>query len=102
MSLICSASAMRALHQVLVCTRVEAYQGRDPKMLGDVIDTAGYLVAILQNSEGRPESECLAEFRAFLQELEERFPGYGGLVTAFDTDPQAAATHEKRLVTASA
>ena len=93
---------MRALHRVLVCTRVEAYQGRDPKILGDVIDTAEYLVAVLQNSGGRPEGECLAEFRAFLQELEERFPGYGGLVTAFDTDPQAVATQEKQLATASA
>ena len=102
MSLICSASAMRALHRVLVCTRFEAYEGRDPKILGDVMDTAEYLVAILQNSEGRPEGECLAEFRAFLQELEERFPGYGGLVTAFDTDPQAAAAQERRLALASA
>lgn len=100
MSLICSANAMRALHRVLVCTRFEAYEGRDPKSLGDVMDTAEYLVAILQNHEGRPEGECLAEFRAFLQELEERFPGYDGLVAAFDTDPQAAV-QERPLAMAS-
>ena len=54
------------------------------------MDTAEYLVAILQNHKGRPEGECLAEFRAFLQHLEANFPGYDGLVAAFDVDPQAA------------
>lgn len=102
MSLICSADALRALHRVLVCTRFEAYEGRDPKTLGDVMDTAEYLVALLQNYEGRSEGECLAEFRAFLQDLETRFPGYGGLVAAFDADPQAGAGHERPLVAASA
>jgi len=88
MSLICSADALRALHRVLVCTRFEAYEGRDSKTLGDVMDVAEYLVALLQNHEGRAESECLADFRAFLQDLETRFPGYDGLVAAFDSDPQ--------------
>lgn len=102
MSLICSADALRALHRVLICTRFEAYEGRDPKTLGDVMDTAEYLVGILQNHEGRPKDECLAEFRAFLQDLEMRFPGYGSLVAAFDTDPQAEAKQERPLVAASA
>jgi len=66
MNLICSANALRALHRVLICTRFEAYEGRDSKTLGDVMDRAEYLVAVLQNHEGRPEAECLAEFRAFL------------------------------------
>jgi len=91
---------MRALHRVLVCTRFEAYEGRDSKTLGNVMDTAEYLVAILQNYEGRPEGECLAEFRAFLQDLESRSPGYDGLVAAFDNDPQAAA-QERPLAMAS-
>ena len=90
MSLICSADALRALHRVLICTRFEAHEGRDSKTLGDVMDTAEYLVSLLQNHEGRSEAECLAEFRVSLQDLEARFPGYGGLVAAFDTDPQVA------------
>ena len=101
MSLICSADALRALHRVLVCTRFEAYEGRDPKTLGDVMDTAEYLVAILQNHEGRLETECLAEFRAFLEDLERRFSGYSGLVAAFDADPQAMAKQERPFATAS-
>lgn len=94
---------MRALHRVLVCTRFEAYEayeGCDLKTLGDVMDAAEYLVAILQNHEGRSEGECLAEFRAFLQDLEAHSPGYDGLVAAFDTDPQAAV-QEKTLAMAS-
>lgn len=88
MSLICSANALRALHRVLVCTRFEAYESCDSKTLGDVMDVAEYLVALLQNHEGRSESECLTEFRAFLEDLERRFPGYNGLMAAFDNAPQ--------------
>ncbi len=70
-------------------------------------DPAEDLVALLQNHEGRPEAQCLAEFRAFLQDLEMRFPGYGGLVAgglvaAFDTDSQAEAKQERPLVAAGA
>lgn len=85
MSLICSANALQALHRVLVCTRFEAYEGCAPKMLGDVMDSAEYLVALLQNYEGRPEDEALAEFRAVLLDIETLFPGYGGLLAAFDS-----------------
>ncbi len=80
---------MRGLHRVLVCARFEAYEGCAPKTLGDVMDVAEYLVALLQNHEGRTEIDCLSEFRAFLQDLETRFPDYDGLVAAFDNDPQA-------------
>jgi hypothetical protein len=100
MSLICSANALRALHRVLVCSRFEAYEDCDPKTLGDVMDCAEYLVALLQNHEGRTEEECLAEFRAVLQDIEARFPGYEGLLTVFDTDTQIAL--EKVFATASA
>ena len=101
MNLICSAKAMHALHRVLVCTRFGSYEGRDPKTLGDVMDVAEYLVAILQNHEGRPEAECLAEFRTYLQDLETRFPGYDGLIAAFDTDPQAAKQERPLAMTGS-
>lgn len=90
MRLICSAEALRALHRLLVCARFEAYEGCDSKTLGDVMEHAEYLVAILQNHEGRTEKECLTEFRAYLCDLETRFPGYEGLLAAFDTEPQAA------------
>ena len=93
---------MCALHRVLICTRFEAYEGRDPKTLGDVMDAAEYLVAILQNHEGRPEDECLAEFRAYLHDLEARFPGYSGLVAAFDADPQAEVRQIRPLAMTSA
>ncbi len=102
MSLICSADALRALHRVLVCTRFEAYEGRDSKTLGDVMDVAEYLVALLQNHEERAEAECLADFRAFLQDLETRFPGYDGLMAVFDADPQAGPGKERPLVAAGA
>ena len=89
MSLICSANALQALHRVLICSRFEAYEGRDPKTLGDVMDSAEYLVALLQNHEGRTESETLAEFRAVLLDIETRFPGYDGLLAAFDSAQNA-------------
>lgn len=95
MSLICSANALQALHRVLVCTRFEAYEGCAPKTLGDVMDSAEYLVALLQNHEERTETETLAEFRAVLLDIETRFPGYSGLLAAFDSaqtaSPLAAA-----------
>ena len=95
MSLICSANALHALHRVLVCTRFEAYEGCAPKTLSDVMDSAEYLVALLQNHEGRTENETLAEFRAVLLDIETRFPGYDGLLAAFDgvqnASPLAAA-----------
>ena len=100
MSLICSAKALRALHRVLICSRFEAYEGRESNTLGDVMDSAEYLVALLQNHEGRPEEECLIEFRAVLQDIEARFNGYKGLLAVFDADTQAAS--EKVLATASA
>ena len=92
MSLICSANALQALHRVLVCARFEAYEGCAPKTLGDVMDSAEYLVALLQNHEGRTESETLAEFRNVLLDIETRFSGYGGLLAAFDSAPAAHAS----------
>ena len=87
MSLICSANTLRALHRVLVCTRFEAYEGCEAKTLGDVMDSAEYLVALLQNHEGRPEQECLTEFHAVLQDIEARFAGFDGLLAAFEAVP---------------
>ena len=96
--MICSANALEALHRVLVCTRSEAYEGCAPKTPGDVMDSAEYLVALLQNHEGRTEDEALAEFRAVLLDIETRFPGYGGLLAAFDgartVPPPLAAAHK--------
>jgi hypothetical protein len=89
MSVICSDSTLRALHRVLVCARFESYAGRDPKTIGDVMDVAEYLVALIRNQEGRSEAECLAEFRLGLQDIETRFAGFEGLVAAFDAGPQA-------------
>lgn len=90
MSLICSANALQALHRVLVCTRFEAYEGCTPKTLRDVMDSAEYLVALLQNHEERTEDETLAEFRAVLLDIETRFSGYDGLLAAFDGTQNAA------------
>lgn len=98
MSLICSANALRALHRVLICTRFEAYEGCPSKTLGDVTDSTEYLVALLQNHEGRPEQVCLNEFRSVLADIEARFSGYEGLTAVFDADGQVAS--EKQLVTA--
>lgn len=100
MSLICSANALRALHRVLVCSRFEAYEGCKPKTLGDVMESAEYLVALLQNHEGRTGEECLTEFRAVLQDIETRFDGYEGLLSVFDADNQTAL--EKVFAAASA
>ena len=100
MSLICSADALRALHRVLVCTRFEAYEGVDSKTLGDVMDSTEYLVALLQNHDGRSEEEVLVEFRAVLQDIETRFNGYKGLLAVFDAEAEAAVP--KLLAAASA
>ena len=92
MSLICSDSAMRALHRVLICTRVTAYDNRNPQTIGDVMDVAEYLVALLQNHEGRSEADVLAEYRLYLQDIETRFAGYDHLVAVFDE----ARLHESK------
>ncbi len=88
MSFICSDSALRALHRVLICTRSQAYENCDSRTLGDVMDVAEYLVAILQNHEGLTQEEGLERFRLYLQDLETRFPGYAGLTARFDEEPQ--------------
>ena len=85
MSLICSDSALRALHRVLICTRSQAYEEADSRAIGEVMDAAEYLVAILQNHEGLTREEGLARFRQSLQDIETRFPGYAGLLAAFDS-----------------
>jgi len=90
MNWICSANALRALHRVMVCTRFAANEGCEAHVISDVMDSAEYLVAILQNHEERTERECLREFRSYLKDLETRFPGYEGLLAAFDSEPQSA------------
>ena len=52
------------------------------------MDSAEYPVALLQNHEGRSEEDCLAEFRAVLQDIESRFSGSAGLLAVFDADSQ--------------
>jgi len=93
MSFICSDSALSALHRVLLCTQVQAYDNSDGRTLGDALDIAEYLVAILQNHEGLTLEEGLERFRLYLQDLEARFPGYAGLTATFDAEPQRQLLH---------
>ena len=93
MSLICSDNALRVLHRVLICTRSHAYEGADQKTIGDVMDVAEYLVAILQNHEGLTKEDGLDRFRLCLCDIESRFPGYTGLIAAFDADRQGQTVH---------
>ena len=100
MSLISSANALRALHRVLVCTRFAAYDGADPKMLGDVTDSTEYLVALLQNQENRSEQECLDEFRSVLRDIEVRFFSSEGIVSVFDAEAEPAGAKQLALINA--
>lgn len=99
MNSICSDSALNALHKVLIRTRFVAYKGCDSKTIGDVMDLAEYLIVLLQNNEGRTETEVLSVFRQCLQEIEGRFDGFIGLVAAFD-EAEMKPQHESRLTTA--
>ena len=88
MNLICSVSALSSLQRVLVRTRSVAYGGCASKTVGDIMDTAEYLTAILLNHEGLSEEDALTRFRVHLQDLEDRFEGFTGLVAAFDAERQ--------------
>lgn len=98
MNLICSDSALTAVHKVLTRTRSIAYQGCDSNTIGDVMDLAEYLVALLLNHERRTETEALLVFQQCLEEIESRFEGFEGLVAAFDAQ-ETNLHRELRLTT---
>jgi hypothetical protein len=47
MSLICSDSALTALHRVLVCAQAQAYDDLSPELMGEAMNVTEYLVSIL-------------------------------------------------------
>ncbi len=83
----------------MICTRFAAYKGRSSKEIGDILDVGEYLVAILLNHENLTESECLARFRLYLQDIETRFEGFSGLIAAFDdTSQERTSTNESETI----
>ena len=71
-------SRLRALHKVLTRVRSQAYLGLEPKAVGRILDDTEYLVTLLIS---RDDTE---EFRQYLKRIEERNPGFDGLVAFFD------------------
>jgi hypothetical protein len=53
MSLICSDSALTALHRVLVCAQAQAYDDLSPELMGEAMNVTEYLVSILPSRFGK-------------------------------------------------
>lgn len=74
------AGAIQALHRVVIRARTMAYQRVDHAKIADLLDTAEYLVAMLNDTR-----EMTASFRSNLAELAARY-GCQDALAAFDGD----------------
>ncbi len=78
-------SGIRALHSVIIGTRLLGYQNADPQLVARVLDHAdalGFmLMADFRDFEGE---ETPVLFRRHLQGIEDAFDGFDYLVASFD------------------
>jgi hypothetical protein len=73
--------AFRALHRVLIRTRLMGYEGKPPREIADVLDWAELLPVHLAADEDRT-----GEFRNVLAAIDSGRPGFEGLLAIFDSD----------------
>ena len=79
-----SDNALDAVHRVLIRVRSQAYTGLGSKQIGRILDDAEYLVTIIMRRDEYSEEEYLTDFRLHLEDIENKFSGFQGLVQAYD------------------
>lgn len=79
-----SDNTLQILHRTLIRLRSLAYEGTEPRTIGEMLDEREYLgiLAIRSRTDGSPEQ--VEKFRLHLESLENKFPGFGRLATVFD------------------
>ncbi len=80
-------SVIRATHRVITLVRFFAYKNTDPQTLARMLDYADPLgFVLMEHFPAGTEEERVALFRQRLQDIEDTFDGFNGLVAGFDQD----------------
>ncbi len=78
-------SVIRATNSVITAIRFHAYKGADSQTLARMLDYADPLGFVLMDHfPAKSEEERIIEFRQRLQDVEDTFSGFNGLVARFD------------------
>ena len=79
-----SDNTLQILHRALIRLRSLAYEGTEPRTIGEMLDDIEYLGVLAIRSRTDSSPEQVANFRLHLESLENKFPGFGRLTTVFD------------------
>lgn len=98
-------SVIRAMHRVITTTRYLAYKNTDPQVLARILDYADPLGFVLMDHYlVEPGQNRVSLFRQRLQDIEDTFQGFNGLVASFDENmnkpEEKAAVRELEMVSA--
>lgn len=98
-------SVIRATHRVVTTIRFHAYKNTDPQILARMLDYADPLGFVLMDHHpAENEAERVSLFRQRLQDIEDTFQGFNGLVAGFDANMkrgESVPEHGRELATAS-
>jgi hypothetical protein len=84
-------SVIRATHRVITTVRLHAFKNTDPQMLARMLDYADPLgFVLMDNSPAVSETERIVLFRRRLQDIEDTFQGFNGLVESFDDNMKSS------------
>lgn len=99
-------SVIRAMHRVITTTRYLAYKNTDPQALARILDYADPLGFVLMDHYPvKPGEDRVGLFRRRLQDIEDTFQGFDGLVASFDENMkrgEAAQGQGRELAAAGA
>ena len=98
-------SVIRAIHRVITTVRSHAYQNTDPQTLARMLDYADPLGFVLMDHyPAEDQAERISLFRQRLQDIEDTFQGFNGLVASFDANMkrgESVPEQSRELATAS-
>ena len=91
-------SVNRATHRVITTIRFHAYQNTDPQTLARMLDYADPLGFVLMSHHPvKNENERVSLFRQRLQDIEDTFSGFNGLVAGFDENMKRGEFESEQL-----
>ena len=79
-----SDNTLQILHRALIRLRSLAYEGTEPRTMGEMLDDIEYLGVLAIRSRTDSSPEQVENFRLHLESQENKFPGFGRLSTVFD------------------
>ena len=95
-------SVIRAIHRVITSTRTLAYFNADSQQIARILDYADPLGSVpVGHFPAATEEERIALFRQRLQDIEDTFLGFEGLVASFDQNMKREQP-QRELMTALA